>query len=432
MSHVDEGALHAYLDGALDEYPPAEAERIRRLLDEDPEWARRLEIERAVRSEAHGILAQASPTVELPSLEELRAYVKRTRPAPSKISVRMYRMGWAASVVLAVGTGWALRDGQLALSSSEAFQASRSGDAPVETAGVPSVATAADASQQEPAVEEIEGLVAPAAEAATSTRAAAPAEAVQRQVAAAPASPALEAAPTVAEEETQLRDEVVAVGTSSDVVAAAPAPTDAASTDAVESGNVSDLLAPARLADSLLSGAGLPANAFADLGVAEEQKRTEVTEADPEAGAGAASTEVAAAEPEEDESRERRRSDSPVAITSALDQASASRGNASDDDVELEILAPGSIPGLDVVEVANFPAEGTVYLGSHITQRMSDGTLIHVYRLEAEVEPDVLGVLAEGENEAMAQIDEEWVVVRGSRSTEELEEFILLLTPDEG
>ena len=25
MSHVDEGALHAYLDGALDEYPPAEA-----------------------------------------------------------------------------------------------------------------------------------------------------------------------------------------------------------------------------------------------------------------------------------------------------------------------------------------------------------------------------------------------------------------------
>ena len=46
MSHVDEGALHAYLDGALDEYPAAEGRRVREHLDLCPECAERLEVER--------------------------------------------------------------------------------------------------------------------------------------------------------------------------------------------------------------------------------------------------------------------------------------------------------------------------------------------------------------------------------------------------
>lgn len=428
MSHVDEGALHAYLDGALDEYPIAEAERIRAHLDECAACAERLEVERAVRSDAHAILAQASPNVDLPSLEELRAYVQRTRPAPSKISVRMYRMGWAASVVLAIGTGWILRDGQLAVSSSEAFQASQDA-APVEAAGLPSVTTEEMEEATQPVVLD-EASVAPPADVAGGSSAEPPAEALVRDVAATQALRAREAAPAapaVAEDEAIALDEVVPSGVS-EVVAEAPAPADPTVNEAATP-ELSDLASPERLADSILSGAGVPSNAFADLGAVERQ-RAEVAGIEPEPDAGAGQTE-GTADPEEDEDRERRRSDSRVALTSALDQTSASRGNAADD-VELEVLAAGAIPGLDVVEVANFPSEGTQYFGSHITQRMADGTLIHVYRLEAEVEPDVLGALAEGENEAMAQIDEEWVVVRGSRSTEELEEFILRLTPDEG
>jgi len=113
MSHVDKGELHAYLDGALDEFPQAEAERIREHLDGCAECAGELEVERKVRADAEAMLALAVPEVDLPSLEELRAYVKRTRPARQSVSVRMYRMGWAASIALALGTGWMLRGGQL-------------------------------------------------------------------------------------------------------------------------------------------------------------------------------------------------------------------------------------------------------------------------------------------------------------------------------
>jgi anti-sigma factor RsiW len=113
MSHIDEGALHAYLDGALDEYPPAEAKGVREHLEACAECALRLEDERRVRSAAATILGHASPRVEAPSFEELKAYVKATRPAVGRVSVRLYRMGWAASVVLALGVGWLARGGEL-------------------------------------------------------------------------------------------------------------------------------------------------------------------------------------------------------------------------------------------------------------------------------------------------------------------------------
>ena len=113
MSHVGEGALHAYLDGALDEYPSAEADRIREHLDGCAECAQRLEAERSVRSDAQAMLGMATPEVDLPSLEELRAYVRRTRPTRTIASVRITRMSWAASVVLALGTGWMVRGGAL-------------------------------------------------------------------------------------------------------------------------------------------------------------------------------------------------------------------------------------------------------------------------------------------------------------------------------
>ena len=106
----------------------------------------------------------------------------------------------------------------------------------------------------------------------------------------------------------------------------------------------------------------------------------------------------------------------------------ASRSNR-DEDVELEVLASGAVPDLEVVEVASF-GEETAYYGSRITQRLPDGALIDVYRLEYDVEPDVLGALPEGHSQASRKIEEEWVVIRGARSTEELEELILRLLPE--
>ena len=60
------------------------------------------------RERAGEILSLAAPRVEAPTFEELRAYVRRSQPV-STVSVRLYRVGWAASVVLALGTGWLLR-----------------------------------------------------------------------------------------------------------------------------------------------------------------------------------------------------------------------------------------------------------------------------------------------------------------------------------
>ena len=110
MSHVDEGLLHAYLDGALDDLPAAEAQRVRSHLAGCDVCRERLQEERAVRDEASRVLGRALPDLgELPSLEDLRSRAgRRSRGA------RLERLAWAASVVLALGTGWMLRGGPVA------------------------------------------------------------------------------------------------------------------------------------------------------------------------------------------------------------------------------------------------------------------------------------------------------------------------------
>ena len=110
MSHIDEGALHAYLDGALDAYPAGEAAQVRAHLDSCDACARRLEEERAIREEAESILAPSAPVVQMPPLEDLRLMAKRrTETSRARGMSRVNRWGWAASVVLALGTGWMLR-----------------------------------------------------------------------------------------------------------------------------------------------------------------------------------------------------------------------------------------------------------------------------------------------------------------------------------
>jgi hypothetical protein len=112
MSHVDEGTLHAYLDGALEEYPALEARRVRDHLDACATCRERLMAERGIRDEAASILALATPHVEAPTLEELRAYARAAATRRPLVGRRMQWLGWAASLVLALGAGWMLRGGE--------------------------------------------------------------------------------------------------------------------------------------------------------------------------------------------------------------------------------------------------------------------------------------------------------------------------------
>ena len=112
MWHADEGALHVYLDGALDELPSGQGAAIREHIATCPECAARVEQEQRIREQAIGILSgPLLPQVELPPFEELRLRAEATSPPKVSTGSRLHRMGWAASVVLAIGAGWGLRGG---------------------------------------------------------------------------------------------------------------------------------------------------------------------------------------------------------------------------------------------------------------------------------------------------------------------------------
>lgn len=108
MSHVDEGELTAYADGA---YTPGEpdAERIALHLTECVNCRNRLAQAQALGGRAAEILAVAAPaSFAVPSFDELRAAAK-----PQRRTMRAIPMTWAASVLLAVGLGWFGRDAML-------------------------------------------------------------------------------------------------------------------------------------------------------------------------------------------------------------------------------------------------------------------------------------------------------------------------------
>lgn len=182
MSHVDDGALHAFLDGALEALPPEEATQIRDHLAACASCAARLEEERSVREEASRILAGSTPAPDgLPTFEELRAQAAARGPLGGARSggrlPRFQRMAWAASVVLALGAGWMLR--QVAGSAGTLPRALRSSGAS-EAAAVPIAEP--DPTRQTPSAEELAEVKAAAspgvpeteAEAASELRAEAP------------------------------------------------------------------------------------------------------------------------------------------------------------------------------------------------------------------------------------------------------------------
>lgn len=138
MQHVDEGVLHAYLDGAIDSLAAAGAlprgvtpAEVQAHLRSCADCRALLERERALRADAGAILqAAALDEVDVPPFpfEEVEPAARRRR--------RGLPVAWAASVVLALGAGWwgnaMLRDGRAATDAAEVAEAGPPG-APVPT-----------------------------------------------------------------------------------------------------------------------------------------------------------------------------------------------------------------------------------------------------------------------------------------------------------
>ncbi|HEX8272688.1 MAG TPA: carboxypeptidase-like regulatory domain-containing protein [Longimicrobiaceae bacterium] len=160
MRHVDEGLLHAWLDGERAALEPGTADEVRRHLAECGECRARLEEARGLRDRAAALLRGGSPlVVEVPPFESLAA-----RPAPARPG-RGRMLAWAASLALALGAGWLAR------------AALDPGEPPARTAAAPRPAVPAVVSPRAPAdasPTSTVGASATTAETALSERTAAP------------------------------------------------------------------------------------------------------------------------------------------------------------------------------------------------------------------------------------------------------------------
>ena len=102
MSHVDDGELTAYADGA---YPAGERDalRISAHLSACDNCRNRLEQAQMLRDRASEILGLATPAARAtPSFEALEAQVATS----ARQTHRNYNLAWAATIILALGLGW--------------------------------------------------------------------------------------------------------------------------------------------------------------------------------------------------------------------------------------------------------------------------------------------------------------------------------------
>jgi len=109
MSHIDEGQLHAYLDGQSGTLTDREA--IERHLETCAGCRERLETEGRLRDRAAAILSGSGPgAVSPPPFDDIvaRSRAARVRSRYLRLN-RMTALGWAAVIVLAVGVGWIAR-----------------------------------------------------------------------------------------------------------------------------------------------------------------------------------------------------------------------------------------------------------------------------------------------------------------------------------
>jgi hypothetical protein len=429
MWHVDDGALHAYLDGALDEYPAAEARRVREHLETCSGCAERLAGERRVREKAQDILSLASPRVEIPTLEELRAYVKAQQPPHTKARIRLYRLSWAASVVLALGTGWMLRGGvpQPAAFGDRGLTGSPS------AAPAPEPAAQRSAAELDLSSEAVPGLDAGpvAAEPATSDAVVAPARSAPTPATAAapppsdPAPSAQRAAGLVVAGEPQ-RELAERRGESVPeragvVASAAPAhAVDAMHTDAAASRAADDAAA-----DLLAANTGAPAPQAAAAGVPEEPLDTPSTTAE------RAMQDTAPRDAAGQRAAEQRLQSAITGAPTAtglppgaplVGRAAGAPAEASVDSAETEPVSL-VVPGLEVIDVLRI-GEGTTFLGTRALQLLPTGDTLETAHLPPGVEPTVLPPLRAGWTEMIQPQRSGWLVMRARLSPAELAELL--------
>jgi hypothetical protein len=107
MPHLDEGQLHALLDGAYPQDSP-EALQIQAHIAECAQCRAQLDQERALRDRAALILRAARPgSEEVPPFERV---LQRASQPKRRVGVSApARLAWAASIMLALGAGWISR-----------------------------------------------------------------------------------------------------------------------------------------------------------------------------------------------------------------------------------------------------------------------------------------------------------------------------------
>jgi len=397
MSHVDEGALHAYLDGALDEYPAAEAERVRDHLARCPECADRLEWERRVREDATAILGLAVPEVTVPSLEELRAYVRSMPPSRTWASVRLHRLGWAASVVLAVGAGWMLRGGGVPTAPPtvglderlelEAARRDRTGEpgqatTPYETAGGVS----------------------------------------GRREVAAPATSDAEAAVPVVDAPAVVADRVAAAPEGDRALVAGTEPTEA------RAGAAEDAAAVAMRAGAADAAAGRDSSAGAVVGaLADDRAALARRAAEPVPSAAEAAVAEAVSPPPETVTA--RVSEAPLALAARVEPGAASAAplrSLRADVAGASTAGSLVVPGLEVLEVVSLTWRQAAAApgGVRVLQRLETGDTLELTHLPDGVDPSVLPPLDEHLSELVVPRQVGWLVMRAPVAATSLAELL--------
>ena len=168
--HLAGGELHVWLDGALDQLGERRAAEVREHLRACAACRDALADEERMRARASEVLALAEPRgAEPPPFELL---VERARgaatAAPARRVSRAARLGWAASVMVALGAGWVARElGLHPRTAQEAAPAPLAGPGDsrppgggfpaAEAADVPAVGAAGSAGPRAPSANEALG-----------------------------------------------------------------------------------------------------------------------------------------------------------------------------------------------------------------------------------------------------------------------------------
>ncbi len=195
MQHVDDGRLHAYLDGELAAFGAADAAEARQHLAACADCAARLEHARALRDQAHLLLGAADPpVVEVPPFAEIRRR-SAVDASPARRRWHPRALAWAASLVLALGAGWFAREAISPAGSSYALMDAAEAEAPSPTGALTAPGVEANGAT---------GAVVPAPAAISRSAAGAPAAEGRRARDRAVGDVALKEAPAIPEFEENL------------------------------------------------------------------------------------------------------------------------------------------------------------------------------------------------------------------------------------